>query len=92
MHQYLTNPKMKYVTDCAVNDCSTVEEFAHKYRKQHRFTGRGKDYVKCVINSHYEDIEKTGYTAISEHDNITGKFITFIPNGKEKDRRIQLPT
>jgi len=64
----------------AVTDCNTVEEFAHKYRKPERFTGRGEDYAKCIIKSHYSDIEHHGYTSISHHDNVVGKHITFIPN------------
>ena len=65
----------------AVRDCQTVEEFAHKYRKAERFTGRGKDYAQSVLSTHCKELEEYGYTLISPHDNVTGQTVTFI--GKE---------
>lgn len=68
----------EYFENNIVTDCKSVEEFANKYRKPERFTGRGAEYVKAIMESHYEDLEKYGYTSISRHDNITGKAIYFI--------------
>ena len=62
-----------------ITDCKTVEEFAHKYRKFERFQAQGKEYVKKIIESHYEDIAINGYTSISRHDSVLGKHITFKP-------------
>ena len=62
-----------------ITDCKTVEEFAHKYRKFEKFQSLGKEYVKKIIESHYEDIVSHGYTSISKHDNVLGKHITFTP-------------
>ena len=62
-----------------IKDCKTVEEFADKYRKHERYKGRGEEYVKAILKSHYDEINTVGYTTISKHDNITGKFITFTP-------------
>ncbi|MGF7036889.1 hypothetical protein [Mucilaginibacter lappiensis] len=63
----------------AVADCKDVYEFAYKYRKSERFTGRGIEYEFAVIRSHLDDLERHGYTSISHHDNITGKMVTYIP-------------
>ena len=65
----------------AVRDCNTVEEFAHKYRKAERFTGRGEDYAKSILNTHYKELEQYGYTLISAHDSVTGCTVTFIAKG-----------
>lgn len=74
---------MKPIPDCfkkcAITDCKTIEEFAHKYYKKERFIGRGAEYVKEVLKSHQEDLDVKGYTCISRHDNFTGEFISFIP-------------
>lgn len=61
-----------------VHDCKSVEEFCHKYYKPERFTGRGEDYVKVVLKSNRDDLRKLGYACISEHCNITGKFIAYV--------------
>jgi len=66
------------VFQSAVQDCRTVEEFLDRYRVPSRYTGRGPEYVQVVINSYREDLAKRGYTAISRHDSLTGKYITFI--------------
>lgn len=70
-----------------VTDAESVAEFADKYRKPERFRLLGDEYVNAVMESHYRDIKETGFTAISRHDNITGKYITFIPtnNGTNKN-------
>lgn len=67
----------EWALDAAVSDCSTVEEFARKYRKADRFTARGKEYVAVVMNSHYEELSERGYASISHHDSNTGTFVTF---------------
>ncbi|HVX00148.1 MAG TPA: hypothetical protein VHA52_06925 [Candidatus Babeliaceae bacterium] len=69
----------KWVIRSAVTDCADVQEFAHKYRKPDRFTGRGEDHVKAVMKTHAEDIARHGYTSISHHDNITARIVTYIP-------------
>ena len=72
----------EWAIKASVNDCLTVKEFADKYRKPERYTGRGTEYAKAIMQSHYADIKEHGYTAISHHDSIVGKFITFIPTCK----------
>ena len=67
-----------YIKNCAVTDCNSVDDFAHKYRKAERFTLRGDDYVKAVMRAHNEELNRFGYTCISHHANITGKFISYI--------------
>lgn len=62
-----------------IRDCKDITEFAHKYRKPERFTQRGEEYVNGIMQSHQEEIEKDGYTAISMYDNITGRYIVFVP-------------
>lgn len=74
-----SNDIPKWVLRSAVTDCKDVYEFAHKYRKPDRFTGRGEDYVQAIMKSHLDEIERHGYTSISHHDNITGRHITYIP-------------
>jgi len=72
------NPIPQWVYACAVKDCQTVAEFAFKYRKKERFSGRGKEYEKAILASHHEEIASRGWTSISKHDNVTGELITFI--------------
>lgn len=60
-----------------VTDVETVEEFQNKYHKPARYTERGEEYVKCVINSSYEELRKYGFTIITHHDSITGKCVSF---------------
>jgi hypothetical protein len=67
-----------WIKDSIITDCKDVEEFAYKYRKPDRFTGRGEDYAKCIMESHERDLKERGYTSISQHDNLTGKFITYV--------------
>ena len=67
-----------YIKDCAITDCKSVDEFAYKYRKIDRFTQRGDDYVEAVMKTHNEELDRFGYTCISHHDNVTGKFISYI--------------
>jgi len=74
------NSLPKWILDCLVTDCATVEEFANRYYKADRFSQRGEDYVEAVIQSKRKDIAQKGYTCISHHDNVTGKFIAFAPN------------
>jgi hypothetical protein len=69
----------KWVIGSAVADCKDVYEFAYKYRKADRFTGRGKENEQAIINSHLADIARLGYTTISHHDNNTGKIVAYIP-------------
>ena len=71
-----------WVTDSLVTDCETVEEFAHKYYKPDRFTGRGQEYVNCCLESHKQSIQDEGFTCLSHHDNVTGRFIAFVPKDK----------
>ena len=66
-------------TENIVKDITNISEFAHKYRKPERFTERGEEYVKCVLETHKKEVEENGYTAISMHDNILGKYIVFVP-------------
>jgi len=68
----------KWAADCAVNDCNTVEEFFSKHMKPERYTARGKDYVKAVVENGKEHLKLYGYAAISHHSTICGKFITFL--------------
>ena len=68
----------EYIKKCAVNNCESIKEFAYKYRKPSRFTQQGKNYVDTVMQTHYRDIKDTGFTCISKHDNITGKFIAYV--------------
>lgn len=68
-----------WVKNNAVTDCKIVEEFASKYRKPSRFQNRGIEYIKVILESHHEDIEKRGYTIISRYETISGKLLTFIP-------------
>lgn len=67
-----------WVKKCAVSDCKTVKEFAYKYRKMDRFVQRGEDYEKAIMKTHNEQLKDFGYTCISHHDNVTGKFIAYI--------------
>ena len=64
--------------DDIVTDCETVHEFAHKYRKPDRFTGRGEDYVNVVMDTHKQELREKGFTNISHHDCITGKHVVFV--------------
>lgn len=68
-----------WANECAVTDCRSVEEFAYRYRKPERFTGRGEAYVQAILKRHKEAINERGYTCISKHDNVTGEFIVYIP-------------
>jgi len=70
----------KWVLKEAVTDCLNVHEFAHKYRKPQKFTGRGADYVDAIMESHNNDIAYRGYTTIAHHDNIMGKILAFVPD------------
>jgi hypothetical protein len=72
----------KWVIREAVTDCKDVYEFAHKYRKPDRFTGRGEENQQAIMKSHLADIERFGYTMISHHDNITGRIVAYIPEAK----------
>ena len=67
-----------WAKESAVTDCKTVIEFAYKYRKMDRFVQCGQDYVDAVMKTHNEELDRVGYTCISHHDNVTGKFITYI--------------
>lgn len=78
----------QWVIEEAVTDCKDVQEFAHKYRRPERFTGQGEDYVTAIINNHVRDIEMKGYTCISSHDNITAKFITYVPDLKPQNSNL----
>jgi hypothetical protein len=69
----------KWVIREAVTDCKDVNEFAHKYRKPDRFTGRGEEHEKALMQNHIDDIAKRGYTTISHHDNVTGSIVAYIP-------------
>lgn len=60
-----------------VSDCRTVAEFLTKYYKEDRYTGRGSDYAACLLKSHMDDYEKSGYDIISHHDSVTGKVVAF---------------
>ena len=64
--------------DDVITDCQDVEAFAFKYRKPSRFHNKDKDYRKAVLKTHKEEMKTKGYSAISQHDNITGKFIVFV--------------
>ncbi len=72
-----------WIESALVTDCKTIEEFAHKYYKPDRFTGRGVDYVDCCLKSHRKSIEELGYTCLSHHDKVTGRFIAFAPKESE---------
>jgi hypothetical protein len=58
-----------------VRDCKTVEEFLNKYYKADRYTGRGEEYAKVLLDHYKEDFENRGYVIISQHDNVTGKVV-----------------
>lgn len=60
-----------------VKDVKTIEDFLKKYGKYDRYEGRGKDYIKCSIESHKKDLKKYGYTIISHHDGVTGQVVSF---------------
>jgi len=64
----------------AVEDCNSVEEFAHRYRKPYRFTGKGADHAQLLIQSHHKEIEQYGYTCIGKQESVTGKFECYVPD------------
>jgi hypothetical protein len=77
----MNTPKIpEWILRDAVKDCTSVEEFARQYRKPYRFMGKGEDYVRAVMQTHYKEIELYGYTCISKHDSVTGKFECYVPN------------
>ena len=69
----------KWVISSAVTDCNDAYEFAYRYRKPDRFTGRGKENEQAIIQGHLDDIARHGYTSIAHHENIAGKILTYIP-------------
>lgn len=64
--------------DEIVSDCQSVEAFAYKYRKPHRFTARGDEYVKAVLETHRKEMFEKGWSNISHHCSITGKHVVFV--------------
>lgn len=80
-----------WVLECSVNNCDTVEEFLYKYYKHERFTGRGADYEKSLINSYSKDIENRGYTLISKHDSVTGDVVAFVTKSVKNDIKSLTP-
>jgi hypothetical protein len=69
----------KWVIREAVTDCKDVHEFANKYRKADRFTGRGEENEQAIMKTHLDEIARLGYTIIPHHDNVTGRIVAFIP-------------
>lgn len=75
------NTTYKLFSKYSVNDVNTVEEFCKKYYKYDRFTGRGSDYMNCVIESNKNDLEEDGICFITKNDSITGGTVSFINEG-----------
>lgn len=67
----------------AVTDVNSIEEFIAKYCKPERSIGRGAEYVKAQLASHYEHLAKHGYDLITHHGSVTGKTVTYFPNIKQ---------
>ena len=61
-----------------VTDVSNVEEFLNKYYRGDRYTGRGLDYAKAVLQSHQDDFNKWGHTLISRHESVLGQAVWFM--------------
>lgn len=61
-------------------NADSIEDFLKIYTKYDKHEGRGKDYVKCRIESHKEDLKKYGFTFIIHHDSITGETVAFYGN------------
>lgn len=44
-----------------------------KHYRPSRFKDRGSEYMKSAINSHIRRMSRVGWTALSSHDEITGR-------------------
>jgi hypothetical protein len=60
-------------------EAASIEDFVQRYKRSAAFAQRDKEYQKASIQSHYEDIQKYGYTLISHHDSNTGEVVTWYP-------------
>lgn len=63
----------------AVTDVQTVQEFADRYYRPERYTGRGADYAALCVKSLVEMVQKHGYCWLSHHESRTGNVVAFFP-------------
>jgi len=71
----------------AVTDVKTVEQFLNKYYKPDRYTGRGDEYARTLLESYKKDFANDGVVLICHHDSVTGKAVSFY--GKKQIRSRQ---
>ncbi|MGE7775179.1 hypothetical protein ACQKLP_10675 [Chitinophaga sp. NPDC101104] len=62
-----------------ITECPTIEDFVLNYRHPKKFNEGGDTFKWAIMYNHYYDILTKGYTHVSQHDNILGKFLTYIP-------------
>jgi len=65
--------------EVAVTDCKSVEEFALKYYRPERYTGRGEEYAAVCLNGLKKAIQLSGYCFLSHHESITGEVVSYYP-------------
>lgn len=58
-------------------EANSVEDFLNKYHKQSSYTGQGKEYAKCILESYKEEHYKNGFCFISHHDSNTGEVVAY---------------
>ena len=63
----------------AVSGCQSVDEFALKYYKPERYSGRGDEYASICLNHLKEDVRLSGYCILSNFESITGDYVAFYP-------------
>lgn len=59
-------------------EAASVKDFLERYYKPSRYTGRGEEYAKILLDSYEREFAEDGYTFISEHDSVTGKIVAYI--------------
>ncbi|WP_341836876.1 hypothetical protein WJU16_03150 [Chitinophaga pollutisoli] len=62
-----------------VTDCPSIEDFVLNYRNPAKFQKEEQPYKWAIMYGHYHDILTKGYTHVSRHDNVTGQFLTYVP-------------
>jgi len=65
-----------------------LENWINTNYKTSRYTGRGVEYVKDVIQSHIEGLQNVGYTIISRHESKNGEVLWYPRKPQSRSERL----
>ena len=83
---FLSGEKLKEKFRDAEVPAKSVADFLDRYYKPDRYRGRGEEYAKILLESYEKEFREKGYTCISRHDNVTGRFIAYFGNEELKEK------